>query len=157
MARTDGNFTGLELNYEDLPEQTKYRFAELEIGRAIHSIAQFIPLPNPQIIASQYIFRQIQSTFTAEDEDNWLEVFSSWRLVKGEKEELATYFRYRNISYTNTRKAIGLSPNTISKYRFINPYYYTKYPKWDSFMLFKWNSIKSAINIWNQELYHKNK
>lgn len=151
--RNDGNFEGLTLNYNDLPDTTRYRFAELEIGRAVRNLAPFIPIPNQTIVSAQYILKTICPDHTLEDEDNWLEVFSSFHMTKGTKEELATYFRYKNISYTNIRKLTGLSPNTIARYRFVNPYYYTKYPKWDNYLLFRWDSLKQHLNIWNQELF----
>lgn len=157
MANNTGRFTGLELNYQELPLETRFRFAEYEISKAIGILVLFTPHPHAKVQAAENIFKLIAPGHTEEALDEWVEVFMSagqHRLTRLSKAEEAAYFLYRNVSYTNIRKLTGLSPNTIAKYRFHNPYSYTKYGKWDEFMLERWDRIKGGLNIWNQPLFH---
>jgi hemerythrin superfamily protein len=154
MSKKDEYFVGIELSYGELPQETKYRFAEIEIGQAIYCLTPFTVKPNAKVHTLEEIFKLIQSTYTEDDLEKWIETFMSVYTMHATKEEKGIYFRYRNISYKNIREVTGLSPNTIAKTRFSSVYHFPKYPKWDDYMLRKWDELKKNLNLWGQNLYH---
>lgn len=156
MPREDELFTGLTLEYAGLPLHTKYRFAELEISKAIMIIADFLPNKmNVSANASQLIYRTIQTdNYLPEHENEWTEETATHNFRLPSKEEQVIYFRYRNISYKNIREVTRLSPNTIAKARYMSVNHFPKFRRWDENMLHTWNNIKGGLNLYGQNLYH---
>jgi hypothetical protein len=145
------------LNYSDLEPNTRYRFAEIEIAKAIPILVQFEDRKqyvNSANVAAR-IFRRIQqSNWIPEYEEEFVAATQTYSFRTPRKEEIGIMFRYRNISYKNIRIATHMSPNTISNLHMASPFFYPVYSRWDEYMLAQWDDIKRGLNLWNETLNH---
>jgi hypothetical protein len=151
------NWRTAELNYSDLEPNTRYRFAEIEIAKAIPILVQFEDrrlYVNSENVAAR-IFRRIQqSNWLPEYEKAFVEATKTYTFRTPRKEELGIMLRYRNVSYKNIRLATHMSPNTISNLYLASPFFNPVYTKWDQYMLAQWDDIKKGLNLWNESLNH---
>lgn len=152
------NWQGQELDYETMLElPTKYRFAEIEISRAIPYLAKL----EEKRSYSQYsrvasrIYRRIQLLNLSEQrEAEFIEATQTPNFRQPSKKEIGIYLRYKNLSYKGIREITSMSPNTIAKLQFEAPFFTPVYQMWDQDMLAEWNDIKGGLNIWNEKLHH---
>lgn len=150
-----------EFDYDALPLPTKYRFAEMEIERALHvtthGLYQFDPDRNQK--GFTFVFNLLFPLLERnKNEEAFQEVIRTHTFKRPHKAELINYFLYHNLSYGQIRTLCGVSPNTISKYRFqLRPHYIPVFDAWTPDMLARWESIKHALNLWDEELAHYRK
>lgn len=149
-----------EYDYSNLPEETIYRFAEIEINQAINTLNKiYRNFPDSFTLANKFIYEQLfyYSERTSETQNQWAEATADRFFRLPPKFELINYFLYHNLSYTRIRKLMVVSPNTISKCRFQPaPFYLPIYQYWNPEMLVRWNNIKNHLNLWNEELAQSN-
>lgn len=158
-----GKFEQLaEFNYYELPLETKYRFAEIEINQfkklLLSTIYQYEL--NKQEKAFQMIYQSLflYSERTTEKEDQLAEAMNTYNFREPLPFEKIPYFLYHHQTYGTIRKITGASPNTIAKYRFQPlPFFTPSFKGWNEESLVRWNSVKQAYNLWNQDLAHTQK
>lgn len=150
-----------EYDYSNLPEETIYRFAEIEINQAIKVMNQvYRNFPDSHALANKFVYEQLfyYSERTSETQSNWAEALADRFFKMPPKFELINYFLYHHLSYTQIRKLMTASPNTISKCRFQPaPFYTAIYRHWNPEMLVRWNNIKDHLNLWHESLAHSEK
>ena len=151
-----------EFNYSELSIETKYRFAEIELNQfrklLFNTIYQFDA--NKQENTFRTIFQALfaYDDRTVEHENQLAEAFSSYRFRDPAPFEKIPYFLYNQQTYGTIRKVIGSSPNTIAKYRFRPlPFFMPVFKGWNEESLARWNAVKHAYNLWNEDLAHKPK
>lgn len=149
----------VELNYSDLPQHTKYRFAELEMYYAVQCLEQIFRNDlDSRAKATQTIFKGLfldHFNLSQEIEQNFFEALTSNYFNQPRKEETILYLRYKNISYTKIVKAAKTSPNTIAKVRFQGePNLFPIFQHWNETFLAQWNIYKRAFNLFEEELIH---
>jgi hypothetical protein len=146
-------FKQSEYRFNDLPQNTLYTFAEMEINEALTILSQ---LHNSYQKATQQIEDIL---FTHEEKwqyaKAWDHTTNSAYFRRPQKERLINYFLYHQQSYKIIQKLTKASPNTISKFKFQQaPSYYPIFKHWDDDMLNRWNKIKPYLNIWKEDLVH---
>jgi hypothetical protein len=133
-----------EHHFDALPTTTVYRFAELEIAQAQGNLfAHMNPVPmlinilgpeNPRILE---------------------EAMRSPHFRQTSKPEIILYMMYHHIPYKKIREVTGLSPNTISKYKYQGPdIYYPVFQEWTPEMLHRWRAFRQTQNLWLEKLIH---
>jgi hypothetical protein len=144
-------------DYDVLPIETKYRFAEIEINQAADTLFPlFRNKLNPRYGAIATIFNVIVPHGSAlpEFEDNFLKASMTSTFMRPHKDELINYFKFRGLSYAKIRAHTGASPNTIYNKRFDYPHFTPVYHQWNEEMLHRWLALAPTINIFNEELLH---
>lgn len=143
--------------YHQLPLQTKYRFAELELAKAMNTLTRFFRYePSARQKASGILFDAItpNSMRIPEFEDNFFNMLSSTYFNQPNKNELIHYLIAKGHSYTKIRNLTSVSFNTIAKMRYNEPYYFPIFTMWSEEMLNNWNEVKESLNLFNEELAH---
>ncbi len=143
--------------YHELQQDTKYRFAEIEIARGINTLTKFfIYEPNARQKASASIYNAIapNSQKLPEFEDRFYSMLSSTYFNQPNKNELIHYLIMKGHSYQKIRDLTNASFNTISKMRYGMPTYFPIFTMWSEDMLNNWNSIKGNLNLFNEPLSH---
>jgi hypothetical protein len=146
-----------ENSYHDLPQSTKYRFAEIELSKALNTLTRFYKNEfNPREKASITLYSSItpKDLQTPEFEDRFFRTLSSTYFNQPNKIEIINYLLVKGHSYTKIRSLTSASFNTISKMRFGVPTHHPIFNLWDQEMLDNWNSIKENLNIWSESLAH---
>jgi hypothetical protein len=146
-----------ENSYHDLPIQTKYRFAEIEISKGINTLTRFYKYePNARQKAAYTIYNAIVPNIRKieEFESRFFDVLSSTYFNQPNKNELIHYLIIRGHSYTKIRNLTSASFNTISKMRYGLPTYFPVFNMWNEEMLHNWNDIKTNLNLFNEDLAH---
>jgi hypothetical protein len=140
-----------ENSYHELSQETKYRFAEIEMYYAIDPLMEiFRQHPQPRDRAVSTIFQTCAPRNLQIDE---VEVILFRALShKPPKNEVIQYLLLKGHSYTKIRNITNASPNSIASLRFGLPTHFPRFNRWDEEMLHKWNNMKKAINIFNDEL-----
>ena len=151
-----------EFNYHELPLETKYRFAEIELNQFRKLLIQTIYQNEieKQAKAMQTIFQTLfsYSERSTQTEDQLYEAFSSYQFRESPPFEKIPYFLYHHQTYNMIRKLTGASPNTIAKYRFQPlPFFTPVFKGWSADALARWNAVKHAYNLWNEDLAHYTK
>jgi hypothetical protein len=146
-----------EKNYNELPENTQYRFAEIELK---HSLSAILTLYKPRYtprmsaLTTLYDYLTPDNLKTPEYEKDFVEAFNSSYFNQPNKFELLHYLMARNHSYTKIRNLTSASFNTISKLKYDQPIYYPIFRHWTPDMLARWNELKKHFNLFNEELAH---
>lgn len=137
--------------YHEMDQETKYRFAEMEINRALklltpiygsvralNQIIAFVNVP----VQKEFDFREATQTHTFR-----------FPIKKDEIHYLITYGQ----SYTKIRDITGASFNTIADLRFGFPRLYPIFKDWTPEMLHHWEVVKTTLNLFNERLIHSRK
>jgi hypothetical protein len=143
--------------YHELPTHTKYRFAELEIARAINLLTRLYRNNYlPRDSATRVIFDELapKHMHTPEVESKFYEAFSPQFAAAHTKKELIQYLIVHGQSYTKIRNIAGVSFNRIANLRYGLPEYYPVFDRWEPEMLQKWNEMKHMFNLFDEELVH---
>jgi hypothetical protein len=146
-----------ENSYEELSQNTLYRFAELEISLAIPQLMNLYRNYNsPRQSAIATIFRSIipNNMKYTELEEEFSSLLNSPYFNKPPKDQLIHYLLFKGHSYNKIRNLTSASFNTISKLKFGLPVYYPSFQRWNPEILHNWNEIKSTLNLFNEELAH---
>lgn len=145
-----------ENKYHDLDQQTQYRFAELELGKAVQTLTTLYRHATTPRSASQNFLlgALVPKTTDTQKEEAFFHMLSSTYTINPPKAELIHYLIIHGHSYNKIRELTKTSFNTIAKMRFGIPIYYPSYPYWDQETLMKWERIKSTLNLFNEELAH---
>lgn len=144
-------------NYSELPQETKYRFAEIEMKHTLNILTTlYRPRYTPRMSAINTLYDYLtpEHLKTPEYEQHFLEALSSQYFNSPSKFELLHYLMARNHSYTKIRNLTGSAFNTISKIKYDNPFYYPVFRHWTPEMLNHWNDLKQHFNLFNEELAH---
>lgn len=146
-----------ENTYDELTQETKYRFAELELGKAVQLftiIYHNALAPREKAISTIYdaiIPKQLDND---ENKHYFHQSMNTTAINKPPKIELIHYFIMSGQSYQTIRNLTGCSFNTISKARYGTPHYYPTFNRWTPEMLLNWNRVKPTLNLWNEGLVH---
>lgn len=146
-----------ENSYHELPQSTKYRFAEIELSKALNTLTRFYRNEyNPREKASLTLYSSIipKQLQEPEYEDRFFKMLGSTYFNQPNKTELINYLIIKGHSYAKIRNLTSASFNTISKMRFGVPTYYPLFNGWNEEVLHNWNSIKEHLNLFNEELAH---
>ena len=146
-----------ENNYNDLEEQTKYRFAEIEMKKALTAlVALYKPRYTPRMSALSTLYDYLTPTplKVPEYEAEFMEAFSSSYFNQPRKDEVIHYLIAKGHSYTKIRNLTSAAFNTISKLKHDNPIYYPVFKHWTPEMLHAWNDLKQHFNLFNEDLAH---
>jgi hypothetical protein len=144
-------------NYHDLDQNTKYRFAEIEIGKATITLSllhkyHYFPIQKAHnIILDALAPKEEHSDIWKRDFQNAL---NSTSFTSPPKTELIHYLILKGHTYKRIRDVTSASFNTISGLRYGLPTYYPRFNRWDEDTLNKWNDIKATLNLFNEELAH---
>lgn len=144
--------------YHELPDHTKYRFAELEIGKAITPLTTLHLFASTPRQAAQNLLLQalVPAQAVPRKEHAFHEFLNAHSTIQPPKADVIQYLLVQGHSYSKIRELTSASYNTISKYKFGVPQLFPHYPYWDMEMLQKWNHIKKAINVFQENLAHCN-
>lgn len=148
---------GFHNPYSELHEQTKYRFAEIELKRALTAItALYKPRYTPKMSALSTIYDYLvpNNLKTPEYETEFTEAFNSPYFNQPNKNEVIHYLIARGHSYNKIRSLTSAAFNTISKMKYDQPIYYPVFKQWTPDMLHKWNELKTHFNLFNEDLAH---
>jgi hypothetical protein len=157
MAKGNPNFTVMELNIEDLTQDTRYRFAELELNQAINNLKPFfVSSTNPRVTAAKQIIEAVAPHLDEQSTSAFFDILVSYSFVNPTKQELIHYFRYNGASYKKITELTSISPNTISAYRYDVPYFIPIFQQWEPAMFSRWQNLKPHLNLWNERLIHFN-
>jgi hypothetical protein len=142
--------------YHELEQQTKYRFAELELGKSIHQLTTlYRHTTTPRAAAHNLLTAAlVQTTMNNRNEEDFIHMLSSTYTLNPPKVELIHYLIIHGHSYNKIRELTKASFNTIAKMRYGLPIYYPTFPNWDEDMLAKWDRIKTTLNLFDEELAH---
>jgi hypothetical protein len=146
-----------ENNYHELPLQTKYRFAEIELSKGINTLTKFYKFePNARQKASATLYNAIVPNHmkVPEFEDRFYTMLSATYFNQPNKNEIIHYLIIRGKSYTKIRNLTSASFNTISKMRYGLPSYFPIFTLWNEEMLHNWNDIKANLNLFGEDLVH---
>lgn len=146
-----------ENKYSDLDEQTKYRFAEIEIGKALATLTRLHRHTfSPRQKALNTILDLLipKNRVNSEFEQLFVDAISSNYTVNPPKKEVIHYLMLKGHSYNKIREITRASFNTIAQRKIDFPRYYPAFSQWDSEMLQVWDGIKDAINLFDDELTH---
>jgi hypothetical protein len=146
-----------ENSYSDLSEQTQYRFAEIELKRALSAlITIYKPRYTPRMsaISTFYDYLTPNELKTPDYEKEFIDAFSSPYFNQPNKHEVIHYLIARNHSYTKIRNLTSAAFNTISKMKYDQPIYYPVFKQWTPDMLARWNELKKHFNLFDEELAH---
>jgi hypothetical protein len=140
--------------YDQLPQETKYRFAEIELSyarKALNTLYQFES--NPHYHADLLLYNiLVPSEMQNKDIEELFDRLLMSNIFRNPlKQEKINYFRYKDASYQKIRDITGVAFNTISKMRFGNPTHYPVFPKWNKEMLMRWELTKPSINVFNEQ------
>lgn len=153
-------FESVELNYADLPIETQYRFAEIEMRYALDALAPLFPAKYGQrdkLITVILDAIQKHQELTQEEKSAFFDSTVTYTFMQPSKDELVHYFRFKNTAYNRITRITGISPNTIAAKRFD---YSTRFPVWHFWtpkLLLAWNEAKKPINLFNETLIHTKK
>jgi hypothetical protein len=143
--------------YHELNNPTKYRFAEIEIGKALSILTDLYRTkyqPRAAAVKTMYELLIPQRYQGAEMETQFIEAFRNQRTFNPPKAEVIHYLLVRGHSYTKIRNLTSASFNTIAAMRFGLPEYYPSFPNWTPDILLQWESVKKGFNLFNEELAH---
>jgi hypothetical protein len=155
QGNPEWNYLVDEKHIQDLPLETQYRFAEIEVRFAMEQVKRFYrEASDNRQSALHLILMSIHPTATERDQTVWEELTRVHLFAHPLKDELVHYFRFHKVPYAKITQMTGVSPNTISKRRYDYPNYYPVFRYWTEPMLKRWNTLKQAINVFNQDLYH---
>lgn len=145
-----------ENKYHDLDQQTQYRFAELELGKAIQTLTTlYRHHTSPRTNAHNLLLNAlITPTMNNQKEDSFINMLSSTYTLNPPKVEMIHYLIIHGHSYNKIRELTKASFNTIAKMRYGLPIYYPSFQFWDDETLQKWERIKSTLNLFDEELAH---
>jgi hypothetical protein len=144
-------------SYQELPETTKYRFAEIELKHGLNVITTLYKpryTPRMSAISTLYDYLTPNELKNPEYERDFIEAFSSPYFNQPNKHELLHYLMARNHSYTKIRNLTSASFNTIAKMKYDQPNYYPVFKQWTPDMLARWDELKQHLNLFNEELAH---
>jgi hypothetical protein len=148
----------ITLDYSTLPEQTRYRFAEIEMSYALNTLqALFKHQHNTFQLAQRTIFELAipKERQYKEIEDRFMAMMTSHYFKNPIKEEVIDYLRFKNVSYRDIMKITNSGPNTVSARRFeAFPNHYPLFHMWDAATLSKWDDVKGYLNIFAEKLIH---
>jgi uncharacterized protein YerC len=146
-----------ENKYSELDAQTKYRFAEIEIGKALKTLTR---LHRTQFTPRQSALTLLINLLVPSDKRNtdyeqrFVDAITSTYTVEPPKNERIHYLMMKGHTYTKIRELTKASFNTIASKKIAFPYYYPVFSQWNEEMLQNWNGIKDTLNIWDDELTH---
>lgn len=148
----------VELNLEDLDQNTKYRFAEIELSYAFNTAVRLFRRDSNNFLKAEvFVQRMVDPNMSFEESGEFHDLINSPLFRKPGKIETIFYFRFNGVAYNKITKITGISPNTISKNKF---YDYRErfpiWPRWTPERLSYWNMQKGMLNIYNQPLHHYN-
>lgn len=146
-----------ENKYFDLPIQTRYRFAEMELARAARILSPFYHHATMQRrTAIGTLFDMITPKYHrfTENEERFAQALTSPHNNQPPTEHQITYFIALGLSYRKIREITGTSFNSISKARFGLPFYQPMYQNWSEEMLLNWDQVSRSLNIWGEQLSH---
>lgn len=148
----------ITFDYNELTQETQYRFAEIEIQLAINALERIHRFDTLAInTAQQTIYNNtfMEHRRTPERESAFFEAVHTNYFRSIRKDELAHYLKWKNAGYSKIVKFAKRSPNTVSKMRFeAPPLYFPIYPHWDEQLLAQWNLYKKNFNLFEEELTH---
>lgn len=146
-----------ENKYSELDIPTQYRFAEIEIGKAVMTLSR---LYRTQYAPRQSAINIITDLLVPKEKKNtafeqlFVDSISSTYTVNPPKNEIIHYLMMKGHTYNKIRGITSASFNTIAMKKIAFPYYYPSFSQWNEEMLQNWNGIKDTINIWHDELTH---
>jgi hypothetical protein len=144
-------------SYNELPIPTQYRFAEIEIKRALSALVTlYKPRYTPRMSALSTIYDYLtpDNLKTDEYETEFTEAFNSPYFNQPNKHEVIHYLIARGHSYTKIRNLTSAAFNTISKMKYDHPIYYPVFKHWTPDMLNRWNELKKHFNLFDEDLAH---
>jgi hypothetical protein len=144
-------------NYNELTDETRYRFAEIEIARTINQLRNaYQDSLQPTEMAVSFLYRAIIPKAIAyeETEEMFYRAMLASTTRQPSKKELIHYMIAHGQSYNKTRDLLGVSFNTISNAKYDTPIYFPTFMRWNPEMLYRWNTLKQAFNVWNEDLVH---
>lgn len=145
----------------NLPIETRYRFAELEINQGLKVMQQvYKTFIDSYQLSNNFIYELLfyYSERTTQSHSDWNEAIRTHLFKSPTKHELINYFLYNQQSYANIRALMGASPNTIAKQRFQPaPFYLPVFKHWNTTMLDRWDHAKQHLNLWQESLAHTDK
>lgn len=147
-----------ETSKDVLSEQTKYRFAEIELNYALHNNLTKLFTTTERAIDQLYFLLVPNEQSSQEKHSRWREILTSPTFIKPLKAELVYYFTQHGASYTFVRQRTGISPNTMQKLRtkhqLETPSFYAVCSFWTPEMLNRWDDVKHILNIFLEPLVH---
>jgi hypothetical protein len=155
MRPGNPNLPTHELSTDNLTKETIYRFAEIELAKAIQQLSRLFLDIDAKERAIQLIFSYLKPDATYDEKQEFFNACIKYNFFNPERKELIYYFRFNNVSYGKINKLTGISPNTISKYKYDHPSLVPSWDGWDVFMLSRWDLIKDLFNIWEENVLHK--
>jgi hypothetical protein len=145
-----------------LPLSTRFRFAEIEINKAISQLTKLFTHDESTTALQKARNTIMDILFTPMEkythEARFLDVTLTMYFRNPISYENINYMLYHHQSYKTIQKLIKVSPNTIAGHRFQPiPNYPPIFDDWTENMLRRWNHAKQALNIWNESLVHSEK
>jgi hypothetical protein len=143
--------------YHELSDNTKYRFAEIEMSQAIRQLSNLYKYEgNMYQKAARVIYRAITPPYTPAGnfEEDFISSVMSPQFMTPNKKEKIHYLIMKEHTYKTIREHTGASPNTISRMTIGLPEYYPVFQHWTPELLDQWNIIKTVVNAFNQPLLH---
>lgn len=145
-------------SYHDLDENTKYRFAELELQQSLKHLTRFnhyTDSPRTSAIAQLYKAITPYHQQSDEHESRFFQALSSTYFNNPPKTEVIKYLIIYAQSYNKIRSITSASPNTIAKERYGIPYFHPAFDMWNPEMLQSWNNLKNIFNVWGEKQVHE--
>lgn len=147
----------IELHYENLSENTKLRFLELEINASFRTLATGIfksekyPIKKAQETIANVLVPDLDKKALRED---LIHAFNNFRFRKPQKDEIIHYFRYKRIGVSKIIKYAKTSPNRVQAMKHDHPNYTPVYPNWLGFkgLVANWDNLKTTINFFEDDL-----
>lgn len=146
-----------ENNYNDLSQPTKYRFAELEIAKAIPTLSNLFSYQyQPKLYTINYLYLAVVPPHqqVEQEQADFEALLYSTNFNKPLKKELIHYLIASGHTYTSIRKLTKASFNTIADMRFGIPVYHPLFRYWTPESLDRWNQLKRSLNIFDEPLAH---
>jgi hypothetical protein len=146
----------VDLELTDLPLNTLYRFAEIEMSFAFQTtFSLFKDHAYPVMKATTLLQSMLGNFMNEEEASNFHELINAHMFRQPHKLELIYYFRFNKVAYNKITAITGISPNTISKNKFYD--YRERFPIfrfWTPERLETWNQKKGCLNIFDEPLHH---
>jgi hypothetical protein len=142
-------------HYHELDANTQYRFAEIELGKALITLSYLYEhATTPRSAAIQHLLSALVPKIQPQQEESFVQMLQSSYTIHPPKHELIHYLIIHGHSYKKVRDLTGCAFNTISKARMGLPQYYPHYAYWDQYALATWNKLKRTLNLFNEDLAH---
>lgn len=137
------------IDIDCLPDYTQFRFAELEILKAIPVFKRIF---SDQEEAIKRILTTIHPNYTPEQLENFIKATANRRFENPLKQEIISYLRLNGVPYAFIYQLTGASPTTIAKYTVTVPRYFPEFKHWDEPALVRWNLFRADLKLWTKDL-----